>query len=100
MNELQLSDIKVRVLFTIKEDDEIVDISGATTKQIIIQNPNGASTTYTASFMTDGTDGQLYYETQSGELDIVGTWKCQAKVVLSGGTYRSPVQSFRVNNNL
>lgn len=100
MNEVQLDDIKIRVIHTIYEDGAVLDISSATVKQIILQTPTGVSTTYTASFVTDGTDGKIYYETVSGELNIAGTWKTQGKIVISGGTYRSPVQSFRVNNNI
>ena len=100
MNEVQLSDVKVRVIHTIYEDGVVQDISAATTKEIILQNPNGVSYTYTAALFTDGTDGKIYYDTLAGELDIAGTWKTQAKIILNGGTYRSSVSSFRVNSNL
>ena len=100
MNEVQLDDIKIRIILTIMEDGEAVDISAATVKQIILRSPAGVTTTFTATFLTDGTEGKIYYETVSGDLNVAGLWKTQGKVEVSSGTYRSDIHSFRVHSNL
>lgn len=100
MNEVSKNDIAVQLLLTIQEDSATLDISGATSKSIVVKKPSGESNTYTASFYTDGSDGKIYYNTVSGDLDEVGLYKVQALVVLSGGTYRSDIKKFRVRDNI
>lgn len=99
-NEIRQYDIGVQFILTITEDSSALDISLATTKEIIIQTPSGTSTTYTATFLTDGTDGKIYYTSVDGDLDNIGQHKIQAKVVLSGGTYKSTIEKFKVKANL
>ena len=60
-NEIQQNDIGTKFLVTIKDGDSAVDISGASTKQIIIKKPSGETLTNSASFNSDGTDGKIYY---------------------------------------
>lgn len=100
MNEIQQSDVKVRTIHTIYEDGSVQDISTATVKEIIFQSPAGTTTSFTATFLTDGTDGIIYYDTLVDYLNEAGLWKTQAKIEINGGTYRSAVSSFRVNSNL
>jgi len=80
--------------------DNVIDISSATTKTIILKKPSGSSLEKAANFTTDGTDGYLSYTTQSDDLDEVGTWKIQAYVVTSGGAWKSNFKSFKVHRNL
>ena len=61
---------------------------------------SGTSTTKTASFNTDGTDGKIKYTSVDGDFNEVGTWRIQAKVVMGGGTFRSDVGTFKVHENL
>lgn len=77
-----------------------MDISGATTKQIILEKPNNAILTVSGSFVTDGKDGLLYYSTVSGDLDQDGVYNAQAYLVLPGFTgYSAPI-NFEVFQNL
>lgn len=60
---------------TITEDGSAVDVSGVTTKQIKLQDPSGNTTSNTADFTTDGTDGVIEYQVTDGEIDERGQWK-------------------------
>lgn len=73
---------------TIKDDadDSVVDVSGATTKEIKAQKPDGTILTKTASFTTDGTDGDIEFSDDSAEFtDTVGQWRYWGYVELAGG---------------
>ncbi len=99
-NEIHQNDIGTKFLVTIKDGDSAVDISGASTKQIIIKKPSGTNLTNAASFNSDGTDGKIYYNALSGDLDETGTYKIQGKVVIASGTFYTDIQSFKVHRNL
>lgn len=96
--EIHQNDIGTIFRVTIYNGTPILDVSGATTKQILFQKPDGTAVTQTAAFFTDGTDGIIQYTTISGDLDQVGRWKLQAKVTLATGTWTSCSQKFKVNS--
>lgn len=101
--EIHNGDIGTRFLVTIKKEDGTVkDISSYTTKQFIFKKPvSGDLLTVTASFYTDGTDGKLYYDTVSGNLNEEGVWKLQVYIHDGVSNYRkSNVGTFRVFPNL
>lgn len=77
-----VGDIGTAFRTTIKEDGTAIDISLATTKEIVFQPPSGVAITQTAVFFTDGTDGIMQYVTEAGDIDIAGNWKLQGYVVL------------------
>lgn len=90
--------IKVTIL---DENGAVVDISSATTKTITFKKPSSGTTVVkAASFFTDGTDGILKYATIDGDLDEVGTWRLQAYVALSTGSWKSSINTFTVSCNL
>ena len=76
------------------------DISYATTKELIFQKPSGTIVTKNATFFTDGTDGIIYYNTVSGDLDEEGIWHLQARVAAINDDKKSDVAHFRVRDNL
>ena len=77
-----------------------LDVSSATTLELFFKKPSGTVVTQTAVLTTDGTDGQIEYVTISGDLDEVGNWMLQARVVMAGGDWRSDIGQFRVYANL
>ena len=80
---------------TIKDQDNvIVNISGAATKEIIFRSPAGLLKPFAATFVTDGIDGQIEYKTLAGDIDEVGTWEWQPHVLISAGNewYSDPVE--------
>ena len=96
------NDIGVTVRLTIVDDADgsAVDISSATTKQIVFESPSGTSTTQTASFTTDGTNGQIEYVTTDGDVNEEGEWRVQGLVIFGGGTYRSQIRRISVREAL
>ena len=72
---------------TIKDDDDsVVDVSSANAKTVEFKNPDGTTSSETASFTTDGTDGKIEYkDTGAAKTDVVGTWTYWGKVTLSSG---------------
>ena len=100
--EVHKNDIGLTFKVTIKdEDDAVKNISSYSTKQLIFKKPDGTILTKTASFLTDGTDGVIYYTTVSGDLDTVGIWRIQAYINDGSSNYRkSNVGTFNVFDNL
>jgi hypothetical protein len=98
--EAHLGDIGFRLIATFVEDGVDVNISTATAKSIVLRSPAGIISTHSATFLTDGTDGIVYYATVSGDLDEVGIWKIQGIISIGGGTYHSNITSFKVYPNL
>lgn len=99
--EVRLGDIGTDFEFTIKNQDGTAqDISAATTKQIIFKKPDLTTSTKTAVLVNTGTDGKMKYKTISGDLDQIGAWSVQARVVLSTDDFKSDIATFSVHPNL
>lgn len=89
-----------RVIVTIYDaDGNIVDISGVLTKTIILRNPINVVLTKTATFLTDGTDGKIYYNFESGEL-VKGRWSIQAQYTTINGLIKTTVATFAVDKSI
>ena len=99
-NEIHKGDIGTTLKTTVKNASVVVDISAATTKNILLGKPDGTSLTKSGSFTTDGTDGDLEYATISGDLDQIGCWKLQAHIVTSSGEWKSDLSIFEVYKNI
>lgn len=84
----------------VDEDDAALDISGATTKQIVFKDPSGNETSVTAEYVTDGTDGKITYTVTSADEidDEAGVWTKWALVISTSAVYRyaSTPESYRV----
>jgi hypothetical protein len=99
MEYVQLNAIGVAIIATIEEDDVIVDVSAAITKELIFKKPCGTVVTKAATFTAEM--GQIQYITVAGDLDEVGFWSVQGYVVYPGAfNGRSEVVEFRVRENL
>ena len=85
---------------TINDENGVVDVSAATTKNIIFEKPSGILVTQTASFTNSGTDGKIEYTTISGDLNEAGTWKIQAQIETGSGSWKSNISAFEVISNL
>ena len=97
---IQKDDIGTNFDLTFKEAGVAVDISGATTKEIILRAPDATKTTYAGTFISDGTDGQLRYTTVATDIDQDGHWHLQGKIIMPAGTFFSSVEDFYVKPNL
>lgn len=102
--EVHYNDIGTIFLVTINDCVSgvatILDVSSASTLELIFKSPSGIATTKNALLDTDGTDGKIKYTTIDGDLNEVGTWRIQANIGVGGGLYRSDVGSFKVYENL
>lgn len=99
-NEIHLNDIGTIFEVTIKDGDNVVDISSATTKEIIFKSKDRTITTKTGVFVTDGTDGKIKHTSIANELNVVGVWSIQGFVVLPSGEWHSDISTFEIHKNL
>jgi len=98
--EIHKNDVGTVFELTVKDGSSTVNLSSATKKQIIFSKPDATTSTKTASFKTDGTDGILSYVTVAGDLDQSGDWQVQAYVEITSGKWHSDVATFTVYDNL
>ncbi len=99
-SEIHEGDIGTKLLFTITDDGQIVDISSAISLSIFIKRPDGTTLDRTGTLETDGVDGKMYYITVAGDLNQAGIYKLQAVVGLPTGTYHTNTVTFKVHCNL
>lgn len=99
-SEIHVDDIGTKFLVTIKDDGAIVDVSNASSILMKFRKPDDVVLTQNGLLESDGTDGMVYYNTQSGDLDQAGTYKLQVTVYLPTGTYYTDVYTFKVHCNL
>ena len=77
-----------------------VDISAATTKEIVFEDPLGAVARKTATFTTNGEDGWIEYVIMADDLDMSGTWKIQGYIEGIGFKNSSNTSTFTVTDIL
>ncbi len=101
MASIHVGDVGTTFLVTVSEGGAAMDLSAASTKQLIFSPPGGGVVlTKTATFLTDGTDGVLRYVAVSGDLYVKGNWKVQAYLELPGWSGHSDVGAFEVKPNV
>ena len=78
---IRVGDVGTLIQRTIKENGNVVDVSGATTTLIIVR-PDGTKVDRTMSFVTDGTDGEVEYKVEAADdmWSIPGTYRSQCIV--------------------
>ncbi len=84
----------------VDQDDNVVDVSTATTKQIILRGPDKVDRVFDASLYTDGTDGIIVYVTDDGDLNVPGRWRIQAFIAIGGGSWHTDDAVFKVKANI
>ena len=100
LDEVHVGDIGTVFEATITDAGVVVDISGASTKDLNFLKPSLATLNKAASFTTDGTDGKIRYTTLSGDLDEAGTWQIQGHVIFGGGDWSTDIIKFNVFANI
>lgn len=98
MQNRAVGDFGVIDTITFLDENSVpIDISVATTKQIIYTKPDGVTTiTKTAAFVTDGTDGQISFTTVTGMFDVAGDWTAYGQVSGGGIEYTTVKEVFNV----
>lgn len=99
-SQIHVDDIGTRLIMTVIDDGEIVDISTATDIDVILKKPDTSSDINPGLFYTDGTDGKIKYTSVSGDFDQAGTYKIQGVVTLPSGTFHTSISDFKVYCNL
>ena len=98
---VQEVDIGTVVEVTFVDAAEVaIDISAATTMQIILKSITGTVITKTATFTTDGTDGKIQFTSLITDFPEAGRWKIQGRVILPTGTWRTAVGFYNIGENL
>jgi hypothetical protein len=106
MGQIRIGDEKTRITATIVDEGtgDAVNVSTATTKQLIFRRPDQSIETKSASFTTDGSDGKIYYLAEEDFFDQVGVWTFQGYVALGAsgvnGKWKTEFETFTVYPNL
>lgn len=96
VKDIWVGDIGTIFRGTIIDSGSAIDIQSATVKKIVFVKPDGTEMEKDAAFTTDGTDGQIEYQTVSGDLSAPGVWSYYAKITYSGGYRRTSYSEFTV----
>ena len=100
--EIRINDVGIRFTITIEDyNGAVVDLSTATVLDIILTKPSGATLTKAGILLTDGTDGNIYFDSIAGDFDEAGYWSIQGVVEIgSSKVHHSSIKRFRVYSNL
>jgi hypothetical protein len=82
MLEVRIGDIGTRFILVAwnQAADAVLPINDADVLEIDFRKPDGSVVTKTASLVTDGTDGQFYYDSVEGFLDAAGAWSAEGYI--------------------
>ena len=102
-SEIHQNDIGTRVSITVKDDGNLVNISGVdggSVHQVSFRKPSDAVINRSATLQDYGISGVMFYDTIAGDLDEAGIYKLQAKVIIPSGTYYTDIYTFKVHSNI
>lgn len=100
-DKLQKDAVGVAIIATLTDEDgAALDVSAATTINLIFKKPDGTNVIKTASLFNDGTDGKVAYVTETGFLDQVRDWRMQCYIELPNFTGTTDIGTFIVGGNL
>jgi len=102
MNEIHENDYGWTIYITVKDqNDEPSDLSLVERVDIsFFKSNNDGPIIREASFVNDGSDGQIYYTVQENDIDEPGTWQMQVIVTADSFVLRSNIVKFKVFRNL
>ena len=83
MTEFGLGDEGNILRLTVKENDIAKDIQTASAVTYKIKKPDETVVEVTASFDTNGTNGKVIYAFVTGDLNMLGLYEVQVKIVTS-----------------
>lgn len=93
----QQGDIGVSIIVAVTDPDGFpVNLRTATSLTIRLQMPDQTTKNFTAVFLTDGSDGQIVYVTQTGDLSQAGEYGVQGIVVINAITKYTAVGIIRI----
>jgi len=99
-DQIHKNDVGTEFVCTFKDNDVILPIDTATTRELIFKKPDGSILTKTPTLLTDGADGIAVYKSIVDDLDVVGRWSLQGRLVFATGTWHTTIAEFVVYDNL
>jgi hypothetical protein len=78
----------------------VLPVNDATLMEVHLLSPTGVSKVLTASFVTDGTDGQIKATTVVDTWDVAGEWLEQVRITLPNGDWAAVAEKRRVYNRI
>jgi len=98
-NEIHVGDTP-RITLTFQDGASVVDISGASTKQVWFRDAAGSAIKLDGVFTTDGTDGKIYVDVSVTTFDVASDlWEVQGYIVTATDTWHSDKTVFEVFSN-
>lgn len=95
--EIHVGDVGTRFRLTLEDGDgNPVNIATATVKRLDFRKPDGTTLERAASFLTNGSDGVIYYDTVQGDIDHVGRWMVQPYIEMPGFSGHGAKKQFNV----
>lgn len=91
--------LQFKVTF-LDSEGQPLNISGATAKKINLLKPDGTMVQKTASYLTNGIDGAIYFVTGANDIDAAGLWYVQGEVTVGGSTLTTALGQFEANANI
>src|SRR6185503_12074784 len=100
--EVHVGDVGTVFEATVYDSDgTVVDISLASTLQMLFRKPNGTVVPKTATRSGSGVDGKMrYVTTLASDLDVAGGWSVQGVVAIGSGSWKTSIVEFTVKANL
>ena len=102
-SEIHKDDVGTRFLITVKDDGNLVNISGVSggsIHQVSFRKPSDTIIERNATLQDYGISGVMFYDSVAGDLDEAGVYKLQAKVIVPSGTYYTDLYTFKVHSNI
>jgi hypothetical protein len=100
MGNIHVNDVGVTLTVQIlDQNSNPLDISMASQLGMTLFRPDRTVSNVTPVFSTTGKDGIVQYTTQPGDLPTQGTWGIQVYAIISGATYYSDINTFKVLSN-
>ena len=99
---IHLADVVTVFQVTCLDGPDILDVSGASVRQVYFQKPNNGDVIgpFTLAVPNGGDDGIVTYTFESGDIDETGEWTYQVYITLASGIRHSDWGRFTVYPNL
>lgn len=96
MSDIFTGDVGTVFEVSIKENNDIVDVSGIESILYVFTRPGGSTITKAGALKTDGQDGRVVATIEDGDFTIAGLWKLQLTLEFSYGKWRTSEIQFNV----
>lgn len=99
--EIHVGDVGTVFQATIKDEaGAVVDVSTASTLELVFNKPDETPVVKTAVHVSDGVDGQIKYISIAADIDQAGSWRVQGYAEIGTAVFHSDVHVFKVHPNL